>query len=125
NQLSPPVLWGPGGYSTLWNAAPRDNRMDRYTWTDDYSKVKGKHQFKFGVLLSHNVKDQANNGDFNESPAFWGPGNTCVNSGTANTVPGQAGNTCDSHPWGTNKPGCTTGCNTLGGTGNGIADILM
>jgi Carboxypeptidase regulatory-like domain len=113
--LSPPVLWGPGGYSTLWNAAPWYNRMDRYTWTDDYSKVKGKHQFKFGALLAHNVKDQANNGDFNESPAFWGPGNTCTNpGGTPGTVPGQAGNTCDSTPWG-----------QKGGTGNGIADILM
>jgi hypothetical protein len=113
NQLSPPVFWGPGGYSTLWNAAPWYNRMDRYTWTDDYSKVKGKHQLKFGVLLAHNVKDQANNGDFNESPAFWGPGNTCTNN-TKGTVPGQAGNTCDSTPWG-----------QAGGTGNAIADMLM
>jgi len=113
-QLSPPVFWGPGGYSTLWNAAPWYNRMDRYTWTDDYSKVKGRHQLKAGVLLAHNVKDQANNGDFNESPAFWGPGNTCENSGTPGTVPGQAGNSCDGTPWG-----------QKGGTGNGLADILM
>jgi len=112
--LSPPVFWGPGGYSTLWNAAPWYNRMDRYTWTDDYSKVKGRHQFKFGVLLSHNVKDQANNGDFNESPALWGPGNTCINSGTPGTVPGQPGNSCDSTPWG-----------QKGSSGNSIADILM
>jgi hypothetical protein len=112
--LSPPVFWGPGGYATLWNAAPWYNRMDRYTWTDDYSKVKGRHQFKFGVLLAHNVKDQANNGDFNESPALWGPGNTCVNSGTPGTVPGQAGNSCDSTPWG-----------QKGSSGNSIADILM
>jgi len=112
--LSPPVLWGPGGYSTLWNAAPWYNRMDRYSWTDDYSKVVGRHQFKAGVLLAHNVKDQANNGDFNESPAFWGPGNTCENTGKTGTVPGQAGNSCDSTPWG-----------QKGGTGNAIADILM
>jgi hypothetical protein len=112
--LSPPVFWGPGGYATLWNAAPWYNRMDRYTWTDDYSKVKGRHQFKVGVLLAHNVKDQANNGDFNESPAFWGPGNTCINSGTPGTVPGQAGNSCDSTPWG-----------QKGSSGNAIADMLM
>jgi len=114
SQLSPPVFWGPGGYSTLWNGAPWNNRMDRYSWTDDYSKVMGKHQLRFGTLLAHNVKNQANNGDFNESPAFWGPGNTCVNSGTSGTVPGQAGNSCDSTPWG-----------QKGSTGNGIADILM
>jgi hypothetical protein len=111
DQLSPPVLWGPGGYSTLWNAAPWYNRMDRYTWTDDYSKVKGKHQFKFGVLLAHNVKDQANNGDFNESPAFWGPGGTCTQPGT----PGTPGNTCDSGAWG----------NTGKTTGNSIASLLL
>jgi hypothetical protein len=103
--LAPPVFWGFGGYSTLWNAAPWYNRMDRYTWTDDYSKVAGKHQLKFGALLAHNVKDQANNGDFNESPAFWG------NSGVTCT----AG--CTNAPWG--------GTNASSNAGNGIADILM
>jgi len=106
--LSPPVFWGPGGYSTLWNIAPWSNRMDRYTWTDDYSKVAGKHQFKFGALLSHNVKDQANNGDFNESPQFWGPAVTCT-----------TGNNCGNpgSPWGGGFNGSTTG--------NQIADMLL
>jgi Carboxypeptidase regulatory-like domain len=107
--LSPPVFWGPGGYSTLWNAAPWYNRMDRYTWTDDYSKVKGRHQLKVGVLLAHNVKDQANNGDFNESPAFWGPGATCTTAATN-------GN-CGNAPWGGTSTGATAG--------NGIADMLL
>ena len=101
--LSPPVFWGPGGYSTLWNAAPWYNRMDRYTWTDDYSKVVGKHQFKFGALLAHNVKDQANNGDFNESPALWGYPGTCVTGA----------NNCSS-PWGQGPT-----------PGNAIAAILI
>jgi hypothetical protein len=109
NQLSPPVFWGPGGYSTLWNAAPWYNRMDRYTWTDDYSKVMGKHQFKLGVLLAHNVKDQANNGDFNESPAFWGPGATCTQAAPNNN--------CGNAPWGSPSTGATTG--------NAIASILL
>jgi len=104
--LAPPVFWGPGGYSTLWNAAPWYNRMDRYTWTDDYSKVAGKHQFKFGALLAHNVKDQPNNGDFNESPSFWGFPGTCT------TGP----NTCAS-PWG--------GAGVGPSAGNGIASILL
>ena len=103
--LAPPVFWGPGGYSTLWNAAPWYNRMDRYTWTDDYSKVVGKHQFKFGALLAHNVKDQPNNGDFNESPALWGYPGTCV----------AGAGTCGSVPWGTTGPPA----------GNAIADILI
>jgi Carboxypeptidase regulatory-like domain len=113
--LAPPVFWGPGGYSTLWNAAPWYNRMDRYTWTDDYSKVVGKHQFKFGALLAHNLKDQANNGDFNESPALWGatggPG-TCT-----------AGDTCGfpNGAWG----GGVTGPLSRTEAGNAIAAILL
>ncbi|MGA7926794.1 MAG: hypothetical protein WCA20_12425, partial [Candidatus Sulfotelmatobacter sp.] len=89
-------------YSTLWNAAPWYNRMDRYTWTDDYSKVAGKHQFKFGALVAHNIKDQPNNGDFNESPALWGFPGTCP-----------TGDTCSSL-WGNKGP-----------AGNAIADILI
>jgi len=103
--LAPPVFWGPGGYSTLWNAAPWYNRMDRYTWTDDYSKVAGKHQLKFGALLAHNVKDQPNNGDFNESPAFWGYPGTCTAGAGA----------CGATPWGGLGPT----------TGNAIASILI
>lgn len=105
--LAPPVFWGPGGYSTLWNAAPWYNRMDRYTFSDDYSKVVGKHQLKIGALLAHNVKDQANNGDFNESPALWGPGATC----------GAAGGVCPGAPWG--------GAPTNGTAGNAIAEMLL
>jgi hypothetical protein len=105
--LAPPVFWGPGGYSTLWNAAPWYNRMDRYTWTDDYSKVVGKHQFKFGAQLAHNLKDQPNNGDFNESPAFWGYPGTCP--------PGTLTTTCASGPWGPLN----------GAPGNAIASILL
>lgn len=106
--LAPPVFWGPGGYSTLWNAAPWYNRMDRYTWTDDYSKVVGKHQFKFGALLAHNVKDQPNNGDFNESPALWGNATTCTTGDSCSFAGG---------PWGAGFSGSTAG--------NGIANMLM
>jgi hypothetical protein len=109
--LSPPVFWGPGGYSTLWNTAPWYNRMDRYTWSDDYSKVVGKHQLKVGALLAHNLKDQANNGDFNESPAFWGTGVTCAE-------PASGGN-CGNAPWG-------GGASSVGrDTGNAIANVLL
>jgi hypothetical protein len=106
--LAPPVFWGPGGYSTLWNAAPWSNRMDRYTWTDDYSKVAGKHQLKFGALLAHNVKDQPNNGDFNESPALWGNAVTCATGDNCSFAGG---------PWGGAFAGTTAG--------NGIANMLL
>ena len=108
--LSPPVFWGPRGLLVLYGApAPWSNRMDRYTWTDDYSKVVGKHQLKFGALLAHNLKDQPNNGDFNESPALWGPGATCTEA--------PSGGNCGNAPWG----GSSTGANT----GNAIASILL
>jgi hypothetical protein len=107
--LAPPVFWGPGGYSTLWNAAPWYNRMDRYTFSDDYSKVVGKHQLKIGTLLAHNLKDQANNGDFNESPALWGPATTCTSGNTGCNLSGGA--------WGAGFSGTTTG--------NAIASILL
>ncbi len=106
SKLSPPLFWGPGGYSTLWNIAPWNNREDRYTWTDDYSKVIGKHQVRVGVLLAHNLKDQANNGDFNEAPAFW--------SGA-----GGGSGTCPP-----NTPSCTSSWGG-GTTGNEIASILL
>jgi hypothetical protein len=107
--LTPPVFWGYGGYSTLWNTAPWANRMDRYTFTDDYSKVVGKHQLKFGALLAANLKDQPNNGDFNEAPAFWGNTNaTCTTVQSA----------CSGSPWG---GGPTAPRNT----GNGLANILL
>src|SRR4029077_6672678 len=106
--LSPPVFWGPGGYGTTWNIAPWNDRTDRYNWTDDYSRVAGGHQLKVGVLIAHAVKDQANNGGFNEAPAFWGPGGTCTNSAAS-------GGACQGNPWG----------QTGGSTGNAIASMLL
>jgi len=106
--LSSPVFWGPGGYGTTWNIAPWNDRTDRYNWTDDYSKVAGAHQLKFGVLIGHDVKDQANNGDFNEAPAFWGTTNTC-------TQPAANGGACqNANLWGGH-----------GNTGNAIATMLL
>jgi hypothetical protein len=106
--LSPPVFWGPGGYGTTWNIAPWNDRTDRYNWTDDYSKLVRAHQLKFGVLIGHDVKDQANNGDFNEAPAFWGTTNTC-------TQPAATGSACqNANLWGGH-----------GNTGNAIATMLL
>ena len=102
--LGPPVFWGPGGYGTTWNIAPWNDRTDRYTWTDDYSKVAGAHQLKLGALIGHSVKDQSNNGDFNESPAFWGLAGTCVPA---------------------NAPGCAGGWGNKPSSGNWIAAMLL
>jgi Carboxypeptidase regulatory-like domain len=109
NQLSPPVFWGPGGYATTWNIGPWNDRTDHWQWADDYSKVAGAHQLKIGALIGQSVKDQANNGDFNESPAFWGANKTCTLSSTS---------ACE-------NAGLWGGPGVAGGTGNAIASMLL
>ena len=54
----PSIFWGPGGYQNIWHQAPWANREDLYIWKDDFSLVKGNHDLKFGVLFSHNFKDE-------------------------------------------------------------------
>src|SRR5690349_10658730 len=54
----PSLFWGAGGYSNIWHQAPWANREDLYIWKDDFSLVKGSHEWKFGGLFSHNFKDE-------------------------------------------------------------------
>ena len=58
----PTVGWGDGGYGNLWHQAPWSNHQDLWIWKDDFSKVIGSHNTKFGVLFSHNIKDEQPNG---------------------------------------------------------------
>ena len=58
----PTVGWGDGGYPTLWHQAPWSNHQDLFIWKDDFSKVIGSHTTKFGVLISHNIKNEQPNG---------------------------------------------------------------
>lgn len=58
----PTVGWGDGGYPTLWHQAPWSNHQDLFIWKDDLSKVIGSHTTKFGVLVSHNIKNEQPNG---------------------------------------------------------------
>jgi hypothetical protein len=58
----PTVGWGAGGYPTLWHQAPWANHQDLFIWKDDFSKVLGSHNAKFGVLFSHNIKNEQPNG---------------------------------------------------------------
>ncbi len=58
----PSLFWGAGGYSNIWHQAPWANREDLYIWKDDFSLVKGSHEWKFGGLFSHNFKDEPGNG---------------------------------------------------------------
>src|ERR1044071_8142513 len=58
----PTVGWGDGGYPTLWHQAPWFNHQDLFIWKDDFSKVIGSHNTKFGALVSHNIKNEQPNG---------------------------------------------------------------
>lgn len=58
----PTVGWGAGGYGNLWHQAPWTNHQDLFIWKDDLSKVIGSHAAKFGVLFSHNIKNEQPSG---------------------------------------------------------------
>ena len=53
-----PTNWGAGGYPALWHQAPWANEEDLFIWKDDFSKVAGSHELKFGGLVSHNKKEE-------------------------------------------------------------------
>ena len=62
-----------GGFNTLSTTPRQWNNFNRiFQWKDDYSKVMGSHNVKFGVLLMRSRKNQDNqpaiNGSFNFSP---------------------------------------------------------
>jgi Carboxypeptidase regulatory-like domain len=80
----PPLFWGPlggGGYNTLWHQAPWENKQDMFIWKDDFSKVAGSHDLKFGVLIGHGIKDEpaAGAAGGNEPYAISGCGNKTGN----------------------------------------------
>ncbi|HEX3557657.1 MAG TPA: carboxypeptidase regulatory-like domain-containing protein [Pyrinomonadaceae bacterium] len=57
-----PTFWGTDGYPALWHQAPWANHEDLFIWKDDFSKVQGAHDLKFGGLVSHNIKREQANG---------------------------------------------------------------
>jgi len=47
--------WGAGGYN-IFGTSALANHEDLFIWKDDFSKVSGPHDLKFGALVSHNIK---------------------------------------------------------------------
>jgi hypothetical protein len=79
----PSVMWGPGGYDNIWHQAPWTNHEDLWSWKDDFSKVVGNHDLKFGALYSHNIKnEQAGGAAGGNTPAFI----TGCNAKTGNCI---------------------------------------
>jgi hypothetical protein len=103
-----PTIWsglGPyGDFNNLWLISPFNNAQDLYTVRDDLTKTWGNHQFKTGVYLSWNSKDEGNYGG-QDRPNF-GAADWAVVPLTCPPVPQPCG------PRG--KP-----------TGNELANILM
>src|SRR5258705_7034923 len=67
----PAVMWGPGGYNNIWHQAPWSNHEDLFSWKDDFSKVIGAHELRFGALYSHNIKnEQAGGAGGGNTPSF-------------------------------------------------------
>jgi hypothetical protein len=79
----PSLMWNGGGYGNIWHEAPWQNHEDLWIWKDDFSKVVGSHDLKFGVLYSHNIKnEQLGGGGGGNTPAFI----TGNNSKTGNAI---------------------------------------
>jgi hypothetical protein len=74
-----PTFWGANGYPALWHQAPWQNHEDLFIWKDDFSKVSGSHDLKFGALVSHNIKNELAKGA-NEIAQFCG---TATHTGNA------------------------------------------
>ena len=75
-----PTFWGADGYPALWHQAPWQNHEDLFIWKDDFSKVAGKSDLKFGALVSHNIKNEMAQGA-NGIAQFCG-----TNSRTGNAI---------------------------------------
>ena len=67
----PSLMWNGGGYDNIWHEGPWVNNEDLWSWKDDFSKVVGNHDLKFGGLYSWNVKDeQLGGGGGGNTPGF-------------------------------------------------------
>ncbi|MFN2532524.1 MAG: carboxypeptidase regulatory-like domain-containing protein [Pyrinomonadaceae bacterium] len=75
-----PTFWGADGYPALWHQAPWQNHEDLFIWKDDFSKVIGSNDLKFGGLVSHNIKNELAQGA-NGIAQFCG-----TNSRTGNAI---------------------------------------
>ena len=79
----PSVMWGPGGFDNIWHQAPWQNHEDLFSWKDDFSKVMGSHDLRFGAYFSHNIKnEQAGGAAGGNTPTFI----TGCNSKTGNCM---------------------------------------
>jgi hypothetical protein len=76
-----PIVWGGlqnyGNFASIWAIVGYGNHMDLWTWQDNVTKIQGNHIWKFGALVSHNVKEEnqfggADRAQFSISNDGWG-----------------------------------------------------
>jgi hypothetical protein len=76
-----PTVWGGlqnyGNFNSIWAITGYGNHMDLFTWQDNLTKIRGNHVWKFGALVSHNVKQEnqfggADRGSFGLGDPGWG-----------------------------------------------------
>jgi len=57
-----PTVWGGlqnyGNFASIWGIVGYDNHMDLFTFQDNVTKIQGNHAWKFGALVSHNIKQE-------------------------------------------------------------------
>ncbi|HWO34021.1 MAG TPA: carboxypeptidase regulatory-like domain-containing protein, partial [Candidatus Acidoferrum sp.] len=57
-----PTVWGGlnqyGNFNSIWAIVGYGNHMDLFTWQDNVAKIQGNHTWKFGALVSHNIKQE-------------------------------------------------------------------
>ena len=68
-----PTVWGGlqnyGNFASIWAIVGYGNHMDLFTWQDNVTKIQGNHIWKFGALVSHNIK-QENQFGGSDRPTF-------------------------------------------------------
>ena len=89
--LGLPTIWGGlgsyGNGASLWGIAPWENAHDIYTARDDFSKISGKHTYKFGVFLGFDGKNENTGFGGSERPSFGGAnGGSDTGNGLANIL---------------------------------------
>ncbi|MBS1841993.1 MAG: carboxypeptidase regulatory-like domain-containing protein [Acidobacteria bacterium] len=76
-----PTVWGGlqnyGNFASIWSIVGYGNHMDLFTWQDNVTKIQGNHVWKFGALVSHNIKQENQFGgqdrpSFGISNSGWG-----------------------------------------------------
>jgi hypothetical protein len=52
-----PTVWG-SPYGNLWEESPWANKLDLFSFKDNFSKIMNKHTFKAGFVYGTNAKDE-------------------------------------------------------------------